>query len=97
MAILSNEELKSALLELPNWEYREGVLYKKFVFANFIEAFGFMSQVAFYAEKLNHHPDWKNSYSRVEVELTTHEQGGVTEKDIELAKKMEEIYPRFRK
>jgi 4a-hydroxytetrahydrobiopterin dehydratase len=61
------------------------------VFRNFIDAFGFMTRAAFWAEKWNHHPEWSNSFKTVVVKLTTHDAGGLTEKDIKLATKMEEL------
>ena len=66
-------------------------IQKTFVFRNFIDAFGFMTRAAFWAEKWNHHPEWSNSYKTVVVKLTTHDAGGLTEKDIKLAEKMEEL------
>lgn len=74
------------------WNIKEEKLNKVFVFKNFIEAFGFMSQVALMAEKLNHHPEWFNRYNRVEVSLTTHEAGGLTERDFILAALIEELF-----
>lgn len=66
-------------------------IQKTFVFRNFVDAFGFMTRAAFWAEKWNHHPEWSNSYKTVVVKLTTHDAGGLTEKDIKLAEKMEEL------
>jgi len=79
---------------LPGWEYSTNFISKEFKFRSFVEAFGFMTAVALEAEKMDHHPDWTNVYNRVAVKLSTHSAGGVTEKDIELAKKMEKIYNR---
>lgn len=62
---------------------------KRFVFSNFVEAFGWMTKVAIHAEKLNHHPEWSNVYKTVDVTLTTHDAGGLTELDVTLAKRME--------
>ncbi|MCY3767868.1 MAG: 4a-hydroxytetrahydrobiopterin dehydratase [Gammaproteobacteria bacterium] len=73
------------------WEGTPDSIGKTFVFRNFIEAFGFMTQAAIVAEKMNHHPDWSNAYKTVIVQLSTHESGGVTELDIELAGQMERI------
>ena len=64
---------------------------KTYVFANFIEAFGFMSRVALWAEKLNHHPEWSNVYKTVEVVLTTHDTGGLSELDARLAEVMDKL------
>ena len=66
-------------------------IQKTFVFRNFIDAFGFMTRAAFWAEKWNHHPEWSNSFKTVVVKFTTHDAGGLTEKDIKLATKMEEL------
>ena len=66
-------------------------LEKEFVFANFVAAFGFMTQAAIWAEKLNHHPEWSNVYKTVNVGLTTHDTGGLGELDVKLARKMDAI------
>jgi 4a-hydroxytetrahydrobiopterin dehydratase len=67
------------------WERRDDRLHREFVFANFREAFGFMTQVALLAEKADHHPDWSNSWNRVVIDLTSHDTGAVTERDLALA------------
>src|SRR5690606_26326502 len=87
---LSGEARKSALARLPGWDEVEGrdAIAKKFIFRNFNEAFGFMSRAALMAEKLDHHPEWFNVYKTVEVTLSTHDAGGVTELDIKLAEAM---------
>ena len=95
-SILTSEEMTKRL-DLLNgsldvaWTLAAGKLSKTFVFANFIEAFGFMSKVALYAEKIDHHPEWSNVYKTVKVQLVTHEVGGITEKDLDLAAKMEAL------
>ena len=66
-------------------------LHKTFVFKDFVAAFGFMARMALVAEKIGHHPDWKNSYRRVEVRLTTHDAGGLTELDVALAERMDRL------
>lgn len=91
---LSQSELESRLAELPGWQYANGRIVKRFQFKSFVEAFGWMASVALVAEKLDHHPDWKNVYSGVDVELHTHDAGGVTDFDIELAKRMNELSAR---
>lgn len=68
-----------------DWKVADNSIQKKFVFKNFIEAFGFMSRVAILAEKQNHHPEWSNVYNMVNITLTTHDAGGVTKKDLKLA------------
>ena len=71
------------------WSEKDNALYKKFEFADFSEAFAFMTRVAFAAEKMNHHPDWKNIYNTVEIWLNTHDAGDIiTEKDVKLAEKI---------
>ena len=90
---LTGEARKSALAGLPGWSEVSGrdAIAKTFVFKDFNEAFGFMSRAALVAEKHDHHPDWRNVYKTVEVVLATHDAGGVTSKDIELAKAMNAI------
>lgn len=80
--------LGQALAELEGWHHDAeiGALVRNFRFRDFSEAFGFLSRVALAAEAAGHHPDWSNSYNRVEVRLTTHEAGGVTDKDVALAR-----------
>jgi 4a-hydroxytetrahydrobiopterin dehydratase len=93
MARLTAEMRKSALLGLPGWSEVPGreAIAKTFVFRDFNEAFGFMSRSALVAEKRDHHPEWRNVYKTVDVVLATHDAGGVTAKDIELAKAMNAI------
>ena len=90
---LSEEARKAALQELPGWVETTGreAIARTFVFKDFNEAFGFMARAALVAEKSDHHPEWRNVYRTVEVVLTTHDAGGVTPLDIELAKAMNAI------
>ena len=90
---LSGEARKSALGRLKGWSEVSGrdAISKKFVFADFNAAFGFMTRAALVAEKLDHHPEWFNVYKTVEVTLSTHDAGGVTEFDIKLAEAMDKI------
>ena len=85
---LSDEQIDDALKELDGWELENGKLNREFKFANFIQAFGFMTSAAIEAEKMNHHPEWFNVYSKVSVQLVTHDAGGITALDIDLAAKM---------
>ena len=88
---LSKEEIEAHLEELPGWTLVDGKLHREYRFADFSEAFGFMARAALAAERLGHHPDWSNSWSRVVVDLTTHDADGVTELDVELAREMETL------
>lgn len=90
-AKLAGDAKKKALSELRGWSEVAGrdAIRKKFVFANFVEAFGFMSKVALVAERMDHHPEWFNVYKSVDVTLSTHDAGGLTQKDITLAKAMD--------
>lgn len=74
------------------WQLKGDKIVKTFKFKSFIRAFGWMSQMAIWAEKLNHHPEWFNVYNRVEVELTTHDVDGISDLDFKLASKMELFY-----
>jgi 4a-hydroxytetrahydrobiopterin dehydratase len=84
-------EIEASLAALPGWSWdREAqALKKSFRFADFSEAFGFMTRVALAAEKADHHPEWSNVWNRVEIALTTHESGGVTRRDLDLAAAIE--------
>ena len=91
MASLSKREVTNRLTKLQGWSHVNGALHKRFEFADFVCAFGWMTKVALYAEKLNHHPDWKNVYNSVDVSLSTHDAGGVTELDFQLAAQMDAL------
>ena len=90
---LESAARKDALAKLQGWREVGGrdAITKKFVFKNFNEAFGFMSRVALVAEKMDHHPEWSNVYKTVEVTLSTHDAGGVTELDLKLAAEMDKL------
>ena len=90
---LSGEARKSALGRLKGWNEVSGrdAITKKFVFADFNQAFGFMTRAALVAEKLDHHPEWFNVYKTVEVTLSTHDAGGLTALDIKLAEAMDKF------
>src|SRR4051795_11264832 len=94
---LSAEARKAALKELSGWSEVAGrdAIARTFTFKDFNEAFGFMSRVALVAEKSDHHPEWRNVYKTVEVVLATHDAGGVTSRDIELATVMNAIARQF--
>ena len=86
MMKLSSEEIKREQAKLKGWEVVDGKLHKEFEFADFNEAFGFMTRAAMEIEKMNHHPEWFNVYNKLSVDLMTHDSGGITKNDIQLAK-----------
>lgn len=90
MTEMITDAARAALADT-GWDLSEKSAEKTFVFANFIEAFGWMSAVAITAEKMNHHPEWFNVYKTVKVTLTTHDAGGLTELDAKLAQKMDAL------
>ncbi len=89
--LLDEAQLASTKTVLPSWEVTTTALKRTYEFQNFVEAFGFMAQAALCAEKLDHHPDWQNVYRTVVITLNTHDRGGVTQLDVELAQQMEKI------
>lgn len=88
--LLLRDDLTKELEKLADWQLSDDgrKIARSFKFDDFITAFGFMSRVAILAEKANHHPNWSNVYNRVEIELFTHDAGGITQKDIDLAHKI---------
>src|ERR1700722_249967 len=91
MGKLSGPELKKAVAGLKGWNVVKGKLHKEYKFADFIHAFGFMATAALAIEKMEHHPEWFNVYNRVTVDLTTHDAKGITSKDVDLAKLLDQI------
>ena len=85
---LSTVQVQAALEDLSGWGIEDGKLYREFRFSDFVAAFSFMSAVALHAERANHHPEWFNVYNQVRVWLTTHDAGGITQKDLDLASAM---------
>lgn len=90
---LSPADIKQKLTELTHWSLHHDKLFRRFVFTDFVEAFGFMSRVALLAETADHHPEWSNVYNRVEIYLTTHDAGGITQKDFDLAQRISCLQP----
>lgn len=88
---LTEKDVRQRTDKLEGWRLVDGKLEKEFVFRDFVEAFGFMTQVALQAEKQDHHPDWSNAYNRVHIALTTHELAGISERDFRLAAAMDDI------
>jgi 4a-hydroxytetrahydrobiopterin dehydratase len=94
-AKLTEEQLAEALASLPGWAVAEGKLHREYRFRDFVDAFGFMATAALVIEKRDHHPEWLNVYNRVIVDLTTHDAGGITSKDVELARALDTIAARL--
>jgi len=86
MMKLSSEQISEELKNLPGWIVKEEKLHKDFEFVDFNQAFGFMTRAAMHIEKMNHHPEWFNVYNKLTIDLTTHDAGGITQNDIDLAK-----------
>ncbi|MCU0246536.1 MAG: 4a-hydroxytetrahydrobiopterin dehydratase [Bryobacter sp.] len=92
---LTESEIQLALANLPDWRLINGKLHREYKFPDFVHAFGFMATAAIAIEAGNHHPEWSNVYHRVVVDLTTHDAGGITQKDVDLALKLESIARRL--
>ena len=88
---LSDDEIKRELSGLPEWTVVNGKLHREYKFPDFTMAFGFMAASATVIEKMNHHPEWFNVYSRVTVDLESHDEGGITSRDVKLARALEGI------
>ena len=91
MEKLSTAEIEKELENLDGWELNENALETTFEFQNFREAFTLMTRIAFECEAQNHHPDWTNVYNRLHIRLSTHDAGGVTQKDFDLAQTIESL------
>lgn len=90
-ALLTDDELEAAAGALDGWSVVDGKLHKEYRFPDFVAAFGFMTAAALCAERKNHHPEWSNVYNTVRVDLSTHDAGGITTWDIELAEEFDRI------
>ena len=86
MQKISEDQIKLELKNLNGWTVKNEKLHKDFTFHDFIEAFGFMAKASLHIEKMNHHPEWFNVYNRLSVDLTTHDAGGITQNDVNLAR-----------
>lgn len=96
MTKLNDEEIQTRLKSLETeWQFDGKHIQRNFQFKNFIEAFSFMTAVALVAEKSSHHPDWNNVYNKVTIALNTHDVGGITTKDFDLAKAIDKIFNRI--
>ena len=89
---LSNEEIKTEIDKNPDWIIENGKLNRMLEFDNFVQAFGFMTEVAIEAEKINHHPEWFNVYNRIKIELVTHDVNGISNYDFKLARIINKLY-----
>ena len=90
-SLLDKDQLNYFIEKNPSWNINDKSIKKEFKFNNFIDAFGFISKVALLSEKMNHHPNWQNTYSKVTIELTTHDIGGITSNDIKLAETIDKL------
>ena len=88
---LTQQQIEQRLGPNSNWQLADNKLYRRLIFEDFIHAFGFMTQIAIVAEAMNHHPEWANVYRTVDIYLTTHDVGGVSDKDFELLEKIEKL------
>ena len=88
---LTEEQIESGLATLDGWTLREGKLHRELAFADFVAAFGFMARVALVAEAMGHHPEWFNVYNRVSIDLTTHDAGGISRHDFDLAARIDAL------
>lgn len=88
---VSEERIRAALRDLAEWSLRDGKLHRELRFADFSEAFAFMTRCALVAEQLGHHPEWSNVYDRVTIDLVTHDAGGLTDLDFEFARRVEAL------
>ena len=97
MTPLDPRRVREALAEFGQWQHDadRGAIRRSFRFADFAQAFGFMTQVALAAEKADHHPEWTNVYNRVDIMLTTHDAKGLTQRDFDLARQIDGVFERF--
>jgi 4a-hydroxytetrahydrobiopterin dehydratase len=89
--LLTEAGRNAALAKLTDWTFADNAIRREFAFKNFSEAFGFMTRVALLVEAADHHPEWSNTYSKVEIVLTTHDAGGVSQKDMDLAQEIDAL------
>lgn len=96
MAIkLAESDIHTSLATLPGWSLAGGALHREYEFASFTLTFGFMAAAATVIEKMNHHPEWRNVYNKLVIDLSTHDAGGVTKKDVDLAVALEDLAQRL--
>ena len=90
ISALKQDDIEARLAELEGWSLKDGKLFRSIQCQDFVAAWGFMSSIAILAEKMNHHPEWFNVYGRVDIFLTTHDAGGISERDFALAQQINE-------
>ena len=95
MQALSLDSINSALQSLPNWTYQDGFIGRDFRFKDFNEAFAFLTRIAMLSEKMNHHANWSGVYNQVSIRLQTHDAGGITEKDLAMARSLDKYAEAF--
>ena len=91
VSLLEQNQLDYFIEKNPSWIIDKKTIKKEFKFDTFIDAFGFMSKVAILSEKMDHHPDWQNTYNKVRINLTTHDKGGITNNDTKLAESIDSL------
>jgi 4a-hydroxytetrahydrobiopterin dehydratase len=92
VAALDKQQIEAEVAKLPNWSVKDGKLHAEFHFENFVEAFAFMTKVAFAAEAAQHHPEWSNVYNRVTIKLVTHDAGdAISQRDIDMARQIDAL------
>ncbi|MEZ4805208.1 MAG: 4a-hydroxytetrahydrobiopterin dehydratase [Bacteroidia bacterium] len=97
MIKLNEQEIQASIKDIDSaWELKGKFISREIIFKDFIQAFSFMTSVAIVAEKLNHHPNWKNVYNKVDIALSTHDADGLTEKDFKLAREIDGIVKNFK-
>ena len=91
VSLIEKNQLNNFLKKNPSWMIDNKAIKKEFTFDNFVDAFGFISKVALLSEQMDHHPNWQNTYNKVKIELTTHDKGGITINDINLAESIDKL------
>ena len=91
VSLLEKTQIDNFAKKNPSWTINNKTIKKEFIFDNFIDAFGFMSKIALLSEKMDHHPNWQNTYNKVKIVLTTHDKGGITSNDIKLAESIDKL------
>ena len=91
VSLIDKNQINSFIEKNPSWIIENKTIKKEFKFDDFIDAFGFMSKVALLSEKMDHHPNWQNTYNKVKIELTTHDKDGITNNDLKLAESIDKL------